>query len=53
MKLTLDADEINKILLAWAQRHFPEGNFDTGRMETYTYSPSVTFTCEEETDEAL
>lgn len=53
MKLTLNADEINEILLAWAQRHFPEGDFDTGVMETYTYSPSIVFTCEDKPDEAL
>jgi hypothetical protein len=54
MKLTLNAIEIHNILLAWAQKHFPEGDFNTAQMETYTYAPSCSFTCEEEkTDEAL
>jgi len=54
MKLTLNADEINLILLHWAQKHFPEGEFNTAVMETYTYAPSVAFTCEKEVaDEAL
>jgi hypothetical protein len=54
MKLTLNAIEIHNILLAWAQKHFPEGGFNTAAMETYTYAPSISFTCEEEkTDEAL
>jgi len=53
MKLTLNADEINLILLHWAQKHFPEGAFNTATMETYTYAPSCSFTCEEDkTDEA-
>jgi hypothetical protein len=53
MKLTLNAVEINEILLTWAQKHFPEGDFNTVQMETYSYSPNVHFTSEEKTDEAL
>lgn len=53
MKLTLTAEEISDILLTWAQKHFPEGAFNTAVMETYTYAPSVSFTYEEKTDEAL
>lgn len=54
MKLTLDTTEINDILLDWAQKHFPEGAFNTAVMETYTYDPKVTFTYEAESvDEAL
>jgi hypothetical protein len=54
MTLTLNADEIHNILLAWAQKHFPEADFNTALMETYTYAPSVAFTCEKEAaDEAL
>jgi hypothetical protein len=53
MKLTLNADEIHNILLAWAQKHFPEGDFNAVQMETYTYDPEVIFTHEESVDEAL
>lgn len=53
MKLTLDAVEIRNILLAWAQKHFPEGDFNVAEIETYSYAPTVTFTSVEPTDEAL
>jgi hypothetical protein len=54
MKLTLNPVEINNILLAWAQKHFPQGDFNTVSLETYTYAPNATFTYVEETpDEAL
>jgi hypothetical protein len=53
MKLTLEATEISYILLAWAQKHFPEGDFNTVAVETYSYSPKAIFTSEEKTDEAL
>ena len=46
MKLTLNAVEINDILLCWAQKNFPEGEFNTVAMETYSYSPNVHFTFE-------
>jgi hypothetical protein len=53
MKLTLDTNEINEVLLAWAQKRFPEGNFNAVQMETYTYDPKVIFSHEEPADEAL
>jgi hypothetical protein len=53
MKLTLDNTEIINILLAWAQKHFPEGDFNKADLSTYSYDPKVVFTCEEPTDEAL
>jgi hypothetical protein len=53
MKLTLNNKEIRNILLAWAQKHFPEGDFNVAEIETYSYAPTVTFTSEEKPDEAL
>ena len=54
MKLTLNDKEIINILLAWAQKHFPEGDFNKADLSTYSYDPRVVFTHEEEsTDEAL
>jgi hypothetical protein len=55
MKLTLDTTEINDILLHWAQKHFPEGDFNKVELSTYSYDPKVVFTHEEEvpTNEAL
>lgn len=53
MKLTLHDNEIKEILLAWVQKNFKEGEFNTIEMATYTYEASATFTCEEKTDEAL
>ena len=54
MKLTLNPVEINDILLTWAQRQFPQADFNTVQLETYTYAPNATFTYVEETpDEAL
>lgn len=54
MKLTLNDTEIKNILLAWVQRNFREGDFDTVEMATYTYEASATFTCTQEPiDEAL
>jgi len=54
MKLTLDTIEINEILLDWAQKRFPEGNFNKVDLSTYSYDPKVTFTYEAESvDEAL
>jgi hypothetical protein len=53
MKLTLEATEINDILLAWAQKHFPEGDFNMVAVETYSYSPKAIFTSEEKTNDAL
>jgi hypothetical protein len=52
MKLTITPEEINDILLIWAQRQFPQAEFNTVVMETYTYAPNATFTFEEKTDEA-
>jgi hypothetical protein len=48
MKLTLNAVEINLILLDWAQKHFPQGDFNVVAVETYSYSPNATFTHEEQ-----
>lgn len=53
MKLTLNDKEINDILLAWAQKHFPEGDFNKADLSTYSYDPRVVFTHEEEANEAL
>lgn len=52
MKLILDEAEIKNILLAWAQRHIPDGQFNTIELATYTYLPTATFTSETP-DEAL
>lgn len=48
MKLTLDAKEINDILLCWAQKHFPEGDFNKVDLSTYSYDPKAIFSHEAE-----
>jgi len=48
MKLTLDTTEIHDILLAWAQKRFPEGNFNKADLSTYSYDPKVVFSNEPE-----
>ena len=52
MKLTLDNTEIINILLTWAQKHFPEGEFNKADLSTYSYDPKVVFSNEEAPVEA-
>lgn len=50
MELKITIEEAEKILLAWAQTYFKEGQFDKVKIDLYSYSKQITFTKEESKD---